>query len=150
MLSENSGSATFRAELEYGFNTCINLGKVELYRMEANILKFIWYYPGGDIGAYGEVSCDSCQIGTPIFSSGDADFDAGKATGIQQCVDDPTSCGITVSGAHAIYAPNSGEVRIPFIDVPDAFGGINIYEIYLLQQPSTFTFDLDMNRIRPQ
>jgi hypothetical protein len=62
LLSENSGSATFREELEYGLSSCINLGKVELYRMEANLLKYIWYYPNDSVGAYGDVSCDSCQV----------------------------------------------------------------------------------------
>jgi len=62
LLSENSGSATFREELEYGLGNCVNLGKVELYRMEANLLKYIWYYSDDRVYAYGEVSCDSCQV----------------------------------------------------------------------------------------
>jgi hypothetical protein len=86
------------------------------------------------------------------------DFESGKQAGIQQCVGNPASCGITVSGgggtctggAHATYTPASGEVYIPLIDVPGPFGGIQTYEVYLLQQPLTFTFDLDTNRIIPK
>jgi hypothetical protein len=88
----------------------------------------------------------------------DGDFESGKQAGIQQCVGNPASCGITVSGgggtctggAHATYTPASGEVYIPLIDVPGPFGGIQTYEVYLLQQPLTFTFDLDTNRIIPK
>jgi hypothetical protein len=84
------------------------------------------------------------------------DFNSGKQAGIQQCVSDPASCGISVSGgtctggAHATYSPATGEVHIPFIDVPGPFGGIQTYEVYLIQQPLTFAFDLDMNRINPR
>jgi len=82
------------------------------------------------------------------------DFESGKQAGIQQCVANPSSCGITVTGgtggAHATYNPASGEVYIPLIDVPGPFGGIQTYEVYLIQQPLTFTFDLDTNRISPR
>ncbi|EDN68924.1 secreted protein [Beggiatoa sp. PS] len=92
--------------------------------------------------------------GTPDDSS--AGFESGKQAGIQQCVSDPASCGIitgegdcavTTDGAHASYNPVNGEVYIPFIDVPGPFGDPQVYEVYLIQQPSTFTFDLDPNRI---
>jgi len=84
------------------------------------------------------------------------DFEAGKQAGIQQCVSSPTSCGINVTAengcnnnsAHAAYNSSTGEVYIPFIDVPGAFGVIQTYEVYLIQQPLTFTFDLDNNRIK--
>jgi hypothetical protein len=101
----------------------------------------------------------SCGITVSAGDSGTStggDFDSGKQAGIQQCVADPASCGITVSagdsgtstgGAHATYSPATGEVHIPFIDVPGPFGGIQTYEVYLIQQPLTFAFDLDMNRI---
>lgn len=91
---------------------------------------------------------------TPPSNGGN--FEEGKQAGIQQCVSDPASCGISVSGgtctggAHATYTPTTGEVYIPLIDVPGPFGGIQTYEVYLVQQPLTFTFDLDMNRINPR
>ena len=40
-----------------------------------------------------------------------------------------------------------GEVYIPFIDVPGPFGDTQVYEVYLIQQPLSFAFDLDMNRV---
>jgi len=93
--------------------------------------------------------CQSACIGT-------VDFESGKQAGIQQCVSNPTSCGINVTAengcnnnsAHAAYNSSTGEVYIPFIDVPGAFGVIQTYEVYLIQQPLTFTFDLDNNRIK--
>jgi hypothetical protein len=92
---------------------------------------------------------------TPVTGG---DFDSGKQAGIQQCVSDPASCGITVTatcndttpttgGAHANYNPANGEVHIPFIDVPGPFGDQQVYEVFLIQQPSTFSFDLDLNRL---
>jgi hypothetical protein len=92
----------------------------------------------------------------PVSDGGN--FEEGKQTGIQQCVSDPASCGISVtatcdgttpttSGAHASYNPANGEVHIPFIDVPGPFGDQQVYEVYLIQQPSTFSFDLDLNRL---
>jgi len=102
---------------------------------------------------------DSPQL--PVSDGGD--FDSGKQAGIQQCVSDPASCGITVtiggdsvcqfgctgvpSCIHATYNPPAGEVHIPLIDVPGPFGDTQTYEVYLIQQPLTFNFDLDMNRI---
>lgn len=100
---------------------------------------------------------DSTQ---PPVSDGD-DFETGKQAGIQegiqQCVADPTSCGIIVtacdnsssatSGGHASYSPSTGELHIPLVEVPDAFGIMQTYEVYLKQQPATFTFELDFGRI---
>jgi hypothetical protein len=97
------------------------------------------------------------NVSTPSGNTG-GDFDSGKQAGIQQCVSDPASCGITVtatcdgttpttSGAHASYNPANGEVHIPFIDVPGPFGDQQVYEVFLIQQPSTFSFDLDLNRL---
>jgi hypothetical protein len=72
-------------------------------------------------------------------------------------VANPSACGITVttcsssgsaaSGEHASYNPSTGELHIPWIDVPGAFGGMQTYEVYLKQQPLKFTFDLDMGRV---
>ncbi len=80
-------------------------------------------------------------------------FESGKQAGIQQCVSDPASCGINVTGtstngAHADFNPGTGELYIPMVDVPGAFGIMQTYEVYMVQQPSTFTFDLDMTRVK--
>jgi len=80
------------------------------------------------------------------------DYDAGYQAGIEQaqqeCQNDPASCGIdSASCKHSTYEPSKGEVHIPFIDVPGAFGTTQTFDIYLMQQPSTLTFDLDLQRI---
>jgi hypothetical protein len=90
---------------------------------------------------------------------GSNDFEAGKQAGIQagiqQCVANPSTCGITMttasgnsaSGKHASYNPSTGELYIPLMDVSGALGGMQTYEVYLKQRSMTFTFDLDMGRI---
>lgn len=40
-----------------------------------------------------------------------------------------------------------GSLHVPCVRVPNAFGKIDVYDIWLLQQPPSFTFDLDFNRI---
>lgn len=90
------------------------------------------------------------ETGT-IPSSG-GNFDSGKQAGIQQCKTDPASCGISMTGSgtggvHANFNPSTGELYIPLVDVPGAFGGVQTYEVYLKQQPLKFSFDLDMNRL---
>lgn len=42
----------------------------------------------------------------------------------------------------------TGELHIPCVRVPGAFGIIEMYDVWLLQKPSSFTFDLDTNRIK--
>ncbi len=102
-----------------------------------------------------ELRINGGTTGTTPPSNG-GDFDSGKQAGIQQCVSNPSSCGISVSGGtctggvHATYNTESGEVHIPLIDVPGPFGEIQTYEVYLLQQPSTFTFNLDLGRLLRQ
>jgi len=61
-------------------------------------------------------------------------------------------CGTASSGdaPHAMYDPSKGELHVPFVDVPGAFGGVQTYEIYLKQKPMGFTFDLDMDRVKPR
>ncbi len=89
---------------------------------------------------------------TPPSNGGN--FEEGKQAGIQQCVANPASCGIAVtpgscgdSGAHAAFNPGTGELHIPLVDVPGAFGLMQTFDVYLIQQPATFTFDLDLGRI---
>ncbi len=98
---------------------------------------------------------------TSTFPSTD-DYDKGVqdgiSQGIAQCEANPTSCGITIDSTgcsteatHAVYDPKTGQVYIPFIDVPGALGiGIQVYEVYLLQRANAFTFDLDLTRIKPR
>jgi len=61
-------------------------------------------------------------------------------------------CGTASSGdaPHANYDPSKGELYVPFLDVPGAFGGVQTYEIYLIQKQMGFTFDLDMDRVKPR
>ncbi|MEK8022102.1 MAG: hypothetical protein VSS75_034935 [Candidatus Parabeggiatoa sp.] len=40
-----------------------------------------------------------------------------------------------------------GSLHVPCVLVPNAFGKIDLYDIWLLQQPLSFTFDLDSNRV---
>lgn len=98
-----------------------------------------------------ELKVSSSDAQSPECENDDEndDFETGKQAGIQQCVDDPASCGISVSsnGAHATYNSSAGEVHIPFLDVLGPFGGTQTYDIFLIQQPLTFTFDLDEDRI---
>jgi hypothetical protein len=89
---------------------------------------------------------------TPTTATLAAEFDKGKQAGIQQCKTDPASCGISMTGSgtggtHANFNPSTGELYIPLVDVPGAFGGMQTYEVYLKQQPLKFSFDLDMNRL---
>ncbi|NJO14368.1 MAG: hypothetical protein HC877_01045 [Thioploca sp.] len=96
---------------------------------------------------------NSGSSGSTQPSNNSSDFESGLQAGIQQCLSNPASCGIALNcdsnsgGAYASYNPANGEVYIPFINVPGPFGDPQVYEIYLIQQPSTFTFDLDWNRI---
>ncbi len=83
-----------------------------------------------------------------------AEFEKGKQAGIQQCVTDPLSCGLRLTintaetdGCIANYATN-GELHIPCVNVPGAFGKIDTYDVWLQQQSGSFTFDLDLTRIQ--
>jgi len=78
-----------------------------------------------------------------------AEIDAAYEQGRQACIANPSSCGIdSADGAHAIFEPSTGELHIPFVEVPGAFGTTQTFDVYLMQKPLTFTFDLDMDRIR--
>jgi len=89
------------------------------------------------------------------------DFETGKQAGIQQCVAKPSSCGInvgsnstnctttpsTTNSCIANYATN-GELHIPCVNVPGAFGKIETYDVWMQQRAGAFVFDLDLNRIQ--
>jgi hypothetical protein len=90
------------------------------------------------------------QLYTGVTSGNIADnYNKGKqdgiAQGILQCKTDPTSCGI---GGYATYNPETGELYIPFVDVPGAFANTPSYEIYLLRTSNNYIFELDLTRIR--
>ncbi len=79
--------------------------------------------------------------------------DPGYQTGIDKCKANPASCGITCDGeitqcpVSPTYEVASGELHIPLIEAPDAFGVMQEFGVSLIQRPGTFTFDLDMDRI---
>jgi len=60
----------------------------------------------------------------------------------------PTDSTPTSSGdCMATYSIN-GQVHIPCISVPDAFGGTTVYEVKMQQQPGAMAFDIDLNSIK--
>jgi len=100
--------------------------------------------------------------GTSPISS-DNNYETGKQAGIQQCVANPSSCGInvgsnstnctttpsTTNSCIANYATN-GELHIPCVNVPGAFGKIETYDVWMQQRAGAFVFDLDLNRVQPK
>jgi len=44
----------------------------------------------------------------------------------------------------------NGQLHIPCVAVPDAFGGTTVYDIRMQQQSSGFIFDLDMDSVKPR
>ncbi|MEN8220747.1 MAG: C-type lectin domain-containing protein [Pseudomonadota bacterium] len=77
----------------------------------------------------------------------------GRQQGMQECIDNPASCGITVCSdepQHATYSLQNGELYIPFVDIPDLFGGITVYEAMLHQQPSSLIFEVDLDSVKPR
>ncbi|EDN67617.1 hypothetical protein BGP_0196 [Beggiatoa sp. PS] len=90
----------------------------------------------------------SCDVGDR--------FEEGKQAGIQQCVDDPTSCGITgpnvvslENGCMATYSID-GQLNIPCLLVPDLFGNQTIYQVDMQQQLPSFVFDVDLDSVKPR
>ncbi|EDN67734.1 secreted protein [Beggiatoa sp. PS] len=65
---------------------------------------------------------------------------------------DPSSIPTTpsVSGDCMATYSLTGQVHIPCISVPDAFGGTTVYDVNMQQQPGGFTFDLDLNSVKPR
>ncbi|MFK5970558.1 MAG: hypothetical protein QM487_10620 [Candidatus Marithrix sp.] len=88
------------------------------------------------------------------------ELEKGKQAGIQQCIDNPSSCGINITSTNntgtivttddctADYT--NGQLHVPCVAVSDPFGGKTIYDIKMQQQSSGFTFDLDMNSVKPR
>jgi len=44
----------------------------------------------------------------------------------------------------------NGKLHVPCVAVSDPFGGTTVYDIKMQQQSSGFTFDLDMNSVKPR
>jgi hypothetical protein len=60
----------------------------------------------------------------------------------------PTTPTTPASGGDCTADYNlDGSLHVPCIRVPNAFGKIDVYDIWMQQQPGVFTFDLDFNRI---
>jgi hypothetical protein len=85
------------------------------------------------------------------------DTNGSTQAGIDQCKANPNSCGITVSESSTSVSDDcmanysiSGQLHIPCVSVPDAFGGATVYEIIMNQQTGSFTFDLDMGSVKPR
>ncbi len=83
-------------------------------------------------------------------------FEKGKQAGIQQCVSNPSSCGISVTTGTtttvtgdcvASYNAGTGALNIPCINVPGAFGQLEMYDIWLNQISGSLNFELDLNRV---
>ncbi len=87
----------------------------------------------------------SCGI---TISSGftQAQLDAAKQDGINQCKSDPNCKGTTISSSHAVYDAAKGELHVPFVDV-GTLGMIQTFDVYLIQRNGSFTFDLDLSRV---
>ncbi len=76
-LSETSGSVTFFEDIKIGTNNCIDEGSVELLRIESNKLRYIYYLPNGNIDAFGELACSSCNINEHDSDEQHAEFEHG-------------------------------------------------------------------------
>jgi len=61
-LSETSGSVTFFEDIQVGTSRCVDGGTVELLLIENNKLRYTCYLPNGNIDAFGELECLSCNI----------------------------------------------------------------------------------------
>ncbi len=101
----------------------------------------------------GILQCQTDPASCSITVTPNVDPNLCKQTVIEQCQKDPASCGITTTngttgGTHATFNPCTRELYIPLVDVPGEFGVMQTYEVYLVQQPSTLTFGLDMNRLK--
>jgi|GEM_PF-1808386 len=109
-------------------------------------------------------SDDNNASSTPSTTLLAAEFEKGKKAGIQQCIDNPDSCGIKVSVTEKpiIINDNSnndnctadysmdGELHIPCVNVPGVFGQIETYDVWLQQETGSFNFALDLERITPK
>jgi len=129
-----------------------NLTATRLEIDKLNNEHHIFAIKGRNLGTGG--SSSSPTVNTPQVNVSPEVEATIREAAMQVCRSNPASCGITVDSScttqKASYNPNAGELYIPAVNVPDAFGGITTYEVYLTQQPSSFTFNLDLNRVTPR
>jgi len=96
---------------------------------------------------------DNC---TTNGSSTQMDIDKAIEPGKQTCISNPASCGITTfdnsipttNNCMADYSA-TGQFHVPCVSVFDQLGGKTIYDVILNQQTGAFTFDLDMDSVKP-
>jgi hypothetical protein len=125
-----------------------------------SVLEYFFSGQIDDIYIYNRALSDSeigelYQLGSEPIKT----YEDGLNEGIAICKNDPPSCGITVSDGNvapdssddcmADYSP-TGQLHVPCVSVSDAFGGITVYDVIMNQQTGVFTFDLDMNSIKPR
>lgn len=104
----------------------------------------------------------SCLISFPALAelndghSTQVDIDNAIEQGKQTCVSNPASCGImifdnsipTTDNCMADYSAN-GQLHVPCVSVFDQLGGKTVYDVILNQQTGSFTFDLDLDSVKP-
>ncbi len=61
----------------------------------------------------------------------------------------PAGTSISSTECMANYSP-TGQLHVPCVSVPDAFGGTTVYDIKLNQQTGSLTFDLDIGSVKPR
>lgn len=82
----------------------------------------------------------------------ETDIDAAREEGRQECTDDPSSCGIIIGGmegTHATFIPSTGTLSIPYVDVPDYFGGIITYSVDLTIIPEAEPLSFSLSGTAP-
>ena len=99
---------------------------------------------------YSQLMMQNIGSSTEIYA---LKLDGSTSTGAPTTTDGtpnctPTDSTPTSSGdCMATYSLN-GQVHIPCISVPDAFGGTTVYEVKMQQQPGALAFDLDLNSVK--
>ncbi len=62
LLSQTSGSITFFENIQVNRGNCGDGGTVELLWLENNKIRYLYYLPNGNIAAFGELLCSSCNV----------------------------------------------------------------------------------------
>lgn len=77
-------------------------------------------------------------------------YEDGVQAGRQQCIDNPTSCGLssTECSQEAFYEALTGKLYLPCVKVREVSGNTSVYEVTLEQQSPSFTFVLDLKSVK--
>jgi hypothetical protein len=77
-------------------------------------------------------------------------YEEGVQAGRQQCIDNPATCGITVSecSPEASYEAMTGKLHLPCVKVHEVSGRVMVYEATLDQRLPSFTFELDLKSVK--